>query len=1074
MPVAGRHLHDQAEHVTQPLPLYELSSTGGAGGAARVIAGGGTSYRSLRALENTIASLALKKQPIALEIAGDTHSLSFQIRASTPEATAHLRSQIQALYPQARIDFLPSQDDPLRLEQDEALTVVELAVRGQSYLSLRTLDARSWNSAMRDTVVGDDPLLAVLGAFQRLPDDIRVISQLALVPASPRWTRPYLHTIQESEQRRNWTQPVGKYKNSSRPSMALIMGLALLVVLALLERRFGAYLFPLVPSWFKQDVLDAVQGHLPVLTAPQVTLLVAGAAGVFVFVFLVSRLWVRIEKGGTTPPIYDRQAVSEKAKKAAYRARLRLMVIGKVEPLVLPDIQTKPTFSEMKAWLRYLYRWAWTRLTQRQKRQEIAAQLAAAYRQYENPMGNVLVPRVCHLRHAHVLARSEQDDIQAANLTHQRSVQAHPAVSPSSMLVSAAASSRSYLSVGFQIRRFLSHLLLGRAQWERDIATSPLYLSVEEIAALWHLISDQDAPDIAGLERGLARSRPLPRQLVASHTLLPYRVGECQHAGQHWSVFAPADLFCQNSLLVAATGKGKSTLLSHMALAYFSHTQNGLFFMEPHGDTILALLGSIPPFRHDDVTLIDLADETMVAGLNPLDMTQGRGRDKTVDDILAVFIAFWQKQRSWGPRTENILQFALLALAEANLRRIEDEGDSAAGEQYTLLDVIPLLQQWGFRHLVLDNVRDPVILDWFHHYYDPLRQSYREEIISSIINKISKYAAAKISRRLLGQSRATIRLADDIRAGRAILVNTASGIVGEEVSALVGATLVGLFQAALAEQIRLSQEDRRRFWVVIDEFQTYLGIDYNTMLAELRKYGGSFALATQSLSYLDEVDRSLKPTVLTNSDHLFCFAMEATDAKQLSSYLDGLQATDLVNLDAYHCYARWTVQGQRLPAFSLQIAPPPLWDAHMAALLRQHSNERHSRPVVLVDEEVAPLSTSQPLQPSLPTRDSTAWPDDGFVVEAVEVEAAGGTADTGMEIQESAKQLAPARRRGGGGGGGKRAKTGAAIEKRESLSRPYALENPEGGTGTQTARVRGRAVWVPESAHDESGELRGE
>jgi hypothetical protein len=505
---------------------------------------------------------------------------------------------------------------------------------------------------------------------------------------------------------------------------------------------------------------------------------------------------------------------------------------------------------------------------------------------------------------------------------------------------------------------------------------------------------------------------------------------------------------------VAATGKGKSTLFSHLALAHLmGNSHEGLFFMEPHGDTIQALLGSIPASRRDDVTLIDLADETAVVGLNPLDMTQGRGRDKTVDDILAVFIAFWQKQRSWGPRTENILQFALLALAEANLRRIERDGEeTGAEEQYTLLDVIPMLQKPGFRRMVLDEVRDVVVLDWFHNYYDPLRQSFRDEMISSIINKISKYAAAKVSRRLLGQSRATVRLSDDIRSGRVILVNTAVGIVGEEVSALVGATLVGLFQAALAEQIRLPSDARRRFWVVIDEFQTYLGIDYNTMLAELRKYGGSFALATQSLSYLDEVERALKPTVLTNSDHLFCFAMEAADAKHLSPYLDGIEPADLVSLSAYSCYARWTVQGQRLPAFSLQIAPPPLWDAAVATAIRQRSNERHSRPVALVDEEVSP-------EPQRVQEDAAFWPNTG--------EETGGP----EEMAESHPQFAPSRRRGGGKRGKNRPHEPAGSRASGTKQdQPYVLSEE---VFNESGRLHPRSgLWHTE--RDEGREMGGE
>jgi hypothetical protein len=299
-----------------------------------------------------------------------------------------------------------------------------------------------------------------------------------------------------------------------------------------------------------------------------------------------------------------------------------------------------------------------------------------------------------------------------------------------------------------------------------------------------------------------------------------------------------------------------------------------------------------------------------------------------------------------------------------------------------------------------------------------------------------------------------VRLADDIRAGRVLLVNTASGIVGEEVSALVGATLVGLFQTALAEQIQLPPAQRRRFWVVIDEFQTYLGIDYNSMLAELRKYGGSFALATQSLSYLDEVDRSLKPAVLANSDHLFLFAMEAADARQLSPYLDGLEPTDLVNLDAYTCYARWTVQGSRLPAFSLQIAPPPQWDTMGASAIRQRSNERHARPVALVDEEVSP----EPLQP-LPVPDDALWPDD------LELEREESALTPGEEKEVG--HAVPTRKRGG-----RRSKSTAQQRQTDDqpLAQPYVLDE----NGSTRLRPRAR-LWYPEDLEgNESGEMRGE
>ena len=119
------------------------------------------------------------------------------------------------------------------------------------------------------------------------------------------------------------------------------------------------------------------------------------------------------------------------------------------------------------------------------------------------------------------------------------------------------------------------------------------------------------------------------------------------------------------------------------------------------------------------------------------------------------------------------------------------------------------------------------------------------------------------------------------------------------------------------------------------------------MLAELRKFGATFALATQTLAYLDELDRALRPTVMANVDQLFCYAMSAEDARIVERELDGLVTTsDLIALDDFHCYARLTVEGQRVPVFSLALDPPTLLadeQRTQAEALRQRSQRRIGR-----------------------------------------------------------------------------------------------------------------------------------
>ena len=50
----------------------------------------------------------------------------------------------------------------------------------------------------------------------------------------------------------------------------------------------------------------------------------------------------------------------------------------------------------------------------------------------------------------------------------------------------------------------------------------------------------------------------------------------------------------------------------------------------------------------------------------------------------------------------------------------------------------------------------------------------------------------------------------------------------------------------------------------MDEMQTMPGVDYESMLSELGKFGASFILATQSLAKLDDLSPTMRDTILAN------------------------------------------------------------------------------------------------------------------------------------------------------------------------------------------------------------------
>src|SRR6266702_4547630 len=95
---------------------------------------------------------------------------------------------------------------------------------------------------------------------------------------------------------------------------------------------------------------------------------------------------------------------------------------------------------------------------------------------------------------------------------------------------------------------------------------------------------------------------------------------------------------------------------------------------------------------------------------------------------------------SYGSRTENVLEYALKTLADANELLIQSDPYQGPDRQYTLLDVMPLLRAASFRHAVLEQVRDRLLIDWWQHYYEPLDAHQQREITSSVITKLSKFA----------------------------------------------------------------------------------------------------------------------------------------------------------------------------------------------------------------------------------------------------------------------------------------------------------------------------------------------
>ena len=405
-------------------------------------------------------------------------------------------------------------------------------------------------------------------------------------------------------------------------------------------------------------------------------------------------------------------------------------------------------------------------------------------------------------------------------------------------------------------------------------------------------------------------------------------------AGKPRPIRFPEDLLKRHHLYVARTRMGKSTLMHHVASHKMREKAEGrdgdaIVVIDPHADLVAGMLGQVPDSLIDRVRLIDLADHARAPGINLLDTRVFSDRDRTADSVVRVAKGLWEQ---WGPRMQSILEQTVKTLHEANEHPETDEGS-----QHTILDGLKLLSDRKFRDAVLKRVEDPYLLEWWARDFGSWHHQYRAEALAPVQTRLSYYASSKRARAILGQRRSTIDLRDTILSGGILLVSTAQGAVGRDVAALVGASLLNLVDSVIREQETTSLRQRRGVLVIVDEMQSMPGVDYESMLSELGKFGASFILATQSLAKLDDLSRTMRDTLLANVGCLAVFQVSGGDARQLVWELGKERVTedDITSLPVHHCYVRATVGTERMPAFSMMVRKPEEGDPAVAARIRE-------------------------------------------------------------------------------------------------------------------------------------------
>jgi hypothetical protein len=358
--------------------------------------------------------------------------------------------------------------------------------------------------------------------------------------------------------------------------------------------------------------------------------------------------------------------------------------------------------------------------------------------------------------------------------------------------------------------------------------------------------------------------------------------------------------------VIGKTGMGKSTLLENMAIQDIRNGE-GMAFIDPHGSAVEKLLEYIPEHRLKDVVYFAPFDLDQPIAFNVMEDVGYDKRHLVVSGLMATFKKIWLD--AWSARMEYILSNTLLALLEY--------------PDATLLGVNRMYTDKAYRKRVVDNVKDPVVKDFWTKEFANYGDRYTQEATPAIQNKIGQFTSNPLIRNIIGQPHSSFDIRELMDSKKILLVNLSKGLVGDTNMRLLGSMITTRIFLAAMSRAELDPDALKRtspFYFYVDEFQNFANDTFAEILSEARKYNLGLVIAHQ---YVEQMEEQVRAAVFGNVGTTVAFRVGPFDAEVLETvYSPEFLKEDLVNLGAYQMYLTLMIDGVGSRPFSATTIPP--------------------------------------------------------------------------------------------------------------------------------------------------------
>ena len=342
----------------------------------------------------------------------------------------------------------------------------------------------------------------------------------------------------------------------------------------------------------------------------------------------------------------------------------------------------------------------------------------------------------------------------------------------------------------------------------------------------------------------------------------------------------------------------------------------------------------VPANRVEDVIYFNPSDIERPLGLNMLEINPAKPEQKTfvANEMLAIVKALYKDlPEAFGPMFEQYFKNAILLLL-----------DDYANEVPTLAEIPKVLANEEYRRDKLSRETNPLVKSFWEQEAEKAGgEASLANMVPYITSKLNPFLANDYVRPIICQTKSAFNFRDVIDSQKILVVNLSKGRIGDINANLLGMIIVSKLLMASLSRVDTSEDQRKDFYLYIDEFQNFTTESIATILSEARKYRLNLIIAHQFIKQLQE---SIKNAVFGNVGSMAVFRIGAEDAEVIKNQFEPVFTyQDLMNIDNFNCYVKLLIANQTTRPFSIKTILEKEGNMEIADAIKEISRLKFGR-----------------------------------------------------------------------------------------------------------------------------------